>query len=133
MFRVRNTAETIQTPARPESHNDLTVGRAARSFRRKLGATRNPSEQLLSCARGGAGEALTIDLLAAQSACAGAARAGWGSSAGGQELDAPARSAFVHQGSYLQARAELARGLQAGRQAAHLPSCIAALFKCLRG
>ena len=66
--RGPNTAETKQTPARPESHNDLTVGRAARSFRRKLGATRNPSEQLLSCARGGAGEALTIDLLAAQSA-----------------------------------------------------------------
>ena len=68
MFRGPNTAETIQTPARPESHNALTVGRAAQSLPRKLDATRNPSEQLLSGARGRAGEALTIDLLAAQSA-----------------------------------------------------------------
>ena len=68
MFRVRNIAETIQTPARPESHNDLTVGRAGQTLKAQLDATRNPSEQLLSCARGRAGEALTIDLLAAQSA-----------------------------------------------------------------
>ena len=68
MFRVRNIAETIQTPARPESHNALTVGRTAQTFKAQLDATRNPSEQLLSCARGRAGEALTIDLLAAQSA-----------------------------------------------------------------
>ena len=68
MFRGPNTAETNQTPARPESHNALTVGRAAQSFQLSFEATRNPSEQLLSCARGRAGEALTIDLLAAQSA-----------------------------------------------------------------
>ena len=68
MFRGPNTAETKQTPARPESHTALTVGRVAQSLKAQLDATRNPSEQLLSCARGRAGEALTIDLLAAQSA-----------------------------------------------------------------
>ena len=59
MFRGPNTAETNQTPARPESHKALTVGRAAQSFRTELDATRNPSEHLSSRARGHVVEAFT--------------------------------------------------------------------------
>ena len=76
MFRVRNIAETVQTPARPESHKALTVEQTGYTFQLSFETTRNRSEHLLTGARGHVVEAFTKGLLAAQSACAGAARAG---------------------------------------------------------